>query len=185
MSKTPNKLPSVDAALPLLVHIVHHLRGTAEARKLASLDMGAAIQVFLQDSKVPTVGDWNAAIKAEAFDLVLNPFDLRADDGYRPAFLKGEESGFEWYLSQVATMAEMPERPAKPLIGNCDLRAQLCFTSYANEEAASAIAGAVLAKLSGGYYWDPETDDRFLQGDDAVAAARKIALERGSSPARK
>src|SRR5438128_1170303 len=139
--------------------------------------MGAAIQVFLRDSKVPTVGDWNAAIKTEGFDLVLDPFDLRTDDGYRPASLKGEESGFEWYLSQVAAMEEMPERSVKPFIGDCDLKAQLCFTSYANEETTSAIAGAVLAKLSGGYYWDPETDDRLLQGNDAIAAARKIADE--------
>ena len=141
--------------------------------------MGAAIQVFLRDSTVPTVGDWNAAIKAEGFDLVLDPFDLRTDACYRPASLKGEESGFEWYLSKVATKEEMPELPVKPFIGDCDLRAQLCFTSYAKEEVAAAIAGAVLAKLVGGYYWDPEIDNRFLQGDDAIAAAQKIAREKG------
>ena len=78
-------------------------------------------------------------------------------------------------------MEEMPESPVRPFIGDCDLRAQLCFTSYANEEVASAVAGAVLAKLTGGYYWDPETDTRFLQGDDAIAAARKIAKEKGCS----
>ena len=143
--------------------------------------MSTDIQVFLQDSRVPTADDWNAAIKTEGFDLVLDPFDLRADDGYRPAFLKGEESGFEWYLSKVATMEEMPGFPFKAFIGDCDLKAQLCFTSYANEEVASAIAGAVLAKLSGGYYWDPETDNRFLQGDDAIAAAWKIAKEKAGS----
>jgi hypothetical protein len=64
-------------------------------------------------------------------------------------------------------------------VGNCDLRAQLCFSSHANEETTAAIAGAVLAKWSGGYYWDPETDKRFLRGDDAIAAARKIAAKKG------
>jgi hypothetical protein len=143
--------------------------------------MSAAIQVFIRDSRVPTVADWNAAIMAEGFDLVLDPFDLRTDDGYRPASLKGEESGFEWYLSQVATSEELPAFPFKAFIGDCDLKAQLLFTSYANEDVASSIAGAVLAKLSGGYYWDPETDRRFLQGDDAIAAARKIVKGLGGS----
>jgi|ERR1043166_1078171 hypothetical protein len=141
--------------------------------------MGAAIQVFLQESRVPTVGDWNAAIKTEGFDLVLDPFDLRIDDGYRPAFLKGGESGFEWYLSQVEKVEDLSDCPFKAFVGDCDLRAQLCFCSYANEEVTSTIAAAVLAKLSDGYYWDPETDERFFRGNDAVAAARKIATERG------
>jgi hypothetical protein len=141
--------------------------------------MSAAIQVFLCDSKVPTVDEWNEAIKVEGFDLVLDPWDPRTDDGYWPAFLKGEESGFEWYLSSVAETEEAPDYPFKASVGDCDLRAQLCFSSYANEETTAAIAGAVLAKLGGGYYWDPETDKRFLRGDDAVAAARKIAAEKG------
>ena len=141
--------------------------------------MGAAIQVFLEESRVPTVVEWNAAIASEGFDLALDPFDLRTDDCYRPATLKARESGFEWYLSKVASMEETPELRVKGFIGDCDLRAQLCFTSYANEEVTAAIAAAVLAKLTGGYYWDPETDTRFLQDAAAIAAARKIAEARG------
>jgi len=143
--------------------------------------MGAAIQVFLQAANLPTVDAWNAAIKAEGFDMVLDPFDLRIDDGYRPAILSGEESGFEWYLSDVARLEELPKFPFKAHIGDCDLQALLCFTSYAHEDVTSSIAGAVLAKLSGGYYWDPETDNRFLRGDDAIAAARKMVREKGDS----
>lgn len=138
------------------------------------LIMSAAIQVFLRDAHIPTVNKWNAAIKAEGFDLILESFGLQSDDGYRPAMLKGEESGFEWCLSPVATAEEQPHFPFKLHIGDCDLRAQLCFTSYADEEKAAAIAGAVLAKMTGGYYWDAETDNRFLQGDAAIAAARKL-----------
>lgn len=136
--------------------------------------MSAAIQVFLRDANIPTVNVWNAATKAEGFDLILESFDLRSDDGYRPATLKGGESGFEWYLSPVATAEEQPQYPFKAHIGDCDLRAQLCFTWYADEEKAASIAGAVLAKLTGGYYWDAETDNHFLQGDNAIAAARKL-----------
>src|SRR2546425_10775574 len=103
--------------------------------------MGAAIQIFLRNERVPTLSDWNAAITAEGFDLVLEPFDLRTDDGYRPAMLKGQESGFEWYLSPVAKLEEEPGFSVKAHIGDCDLKASLCFTSQANEDVASAIAG--------------------------------------------
>lgn len=136
--------------------------------------MSAAINVFLRDAHVPTVNEWNAAIKAEGFDLILESFDLRSEDGYRPATLKGKESGFEWYLSPIATAEEHPQYPFKAHVGDCDLRAQLCFTSHAEEEKVASIAGAVLAKLTGGYYWDAETDNRFLQADEAIAAARKL-----------
>src|SRR6185295_16852600 len=120
--------------------------------------MGAAIQVFLRDKRLPTVAEWNAAIKAEGFDLVLDPFDIRTEDGYRPAMLHGQETGFEWYLSPIASLEELPGFPFKAHIGDSDLRASLSFSSQANEDVASAVAGAVLAKLSGGYYLDQETD---------------------------
>jgi hypothetical protein len=139
--------------------------------------MGDAIQVFLKAADIPTVDEWNSAIKAEGFDLILDLFDLRIDDGYRPAMLKGAESGFEWYLSPVATAEELPQFPFKAHIGECDFKAVLIFTSYADEDVAASIAGAVLAKLTGGYYWNPETENKFLQGNDALVAARKIVLE--------
>jgi hypothetical protein len=141
--------------------------------------MGATIQVFLSRSKVPTVDDWNAALQREGFDLVIDPFELLSDDGYCPAFLKGKESGFEWYLSEVSKSEKLPDHPFKAFVGNCDLRAQLCFTSQANEEVVSVIAGAVLAKLCGGFYWDPETDQRFLQNEEAISVARKLAAQKG------
>lgn len=121
--------------------------------------------------------EWNATIKAEGFELVLDAFNLRTDSGYRPAMLKGAESGFEWYLSPVAKAEELPQFPFKAHIGNADLKADLCFTSYADEDVTSAIAGAVLAKLTRGYYWNPEIDDHFYQGEDAIAAARLIVQE--------
>ncbi|MDB6027795.1 MAG: hypothetical protein JWM68_4018 [Verrucomicrobiales bacterium] len=139
--------------------------------------MSSAVQVFLHDARVPTVDEWNAAIKAEGFDLVLDSSDLRDDDGYLPALLKGQESGFEWYLSDVTTAEEDPQFPFKAFIGDCDRKAQLCFTSHADEDVTASIAGAVLAKLTGGYYWDPETDRKFLRGEEAIAAARTAVKE--------
>ena len=128
---------------------------------------------------MPSVDAWNAAIRSEGFDVVLDSFDPLTDDCYRPAYFKAEESGFEWCLSAGARLSEVPGYPFKAFIGDSDVRAELCFTSYANEAVTSAVAGAVLAKLSGGYYWDPETDKRFLRHDDAISAARRLANERG------
>jgi hypothetical protein len=141
--------------------------------------MGAAIEVFLRNEKLPTVDVWNAAIAAEGFDVILDAFDPRSNDGYWPASLNGNESGFEWYLSEVAQMEEVPAYPFKGFVGDCELRGQLCFSSHADEEAAAAIAGAVLAKLSGGYYRDAERDGRLLEGADAIAAAWKIVSAKG------
>src|SRR5260221_13372798 len=101
--------------------------------------MSAAIQVFLRDASVPTVDDWNAAIKAAGFDLVLDPFNLRTDAGYRPAMLKGEESGFEWYLSPTTEITESTEFPFKSQIGDSNLAALLCFGSRGDEGAAPSI----------------------------------------------
>ena len=131
--------------------------------------MGAAIEVFLHEVDIPTVDEWNAAIKAEGFDLVLDPFDTRCSDfGYEPAALKGEESGFEWYLTPVAKAEEVPRFPFKAHIGDCDLKADLCFTSYADEDVASSIAGAVLAKMTGGFCRGLD-EVHILQGDDAIS----------------
>jgi hypothetical protein len=139
--------------------------------------MGAAVQVFFRNSALPTVDAWNAAIKAEGFDLVLDTFDLREDSGYLPALLKGEETGFEWYLSPVSDAEELESEQQRPDLGDCDTKAALCFTSYADEDVAASIAGAVLVKMIGGFYWDPETDDRFFHGREAIPVARKAVHE--------
>ena len=107
----------------------------------------------------------------------ISPVWLPPDVGVvvrHPAMLQGEESGFEWYLCSVARAEELPEYPFKEHFGDAELKADLCFTSYADEDVTSAIAGAVLAKLTGGYYWDPGIENRFLQGDDAIDAAWRM-----------
>src|SRR6185503_1171268 len=131
--------------------------------------MSTAIQVFLPDTRLPTVEEWNAAIKAEGFDLALNPFNPRKDNGYRPALIHGEDSGFEWYLSTVMELKRSPDFPFAAEIGNCDVQASLVFGSRADEAAAASVAGAVLAKLAGGCYHDAEGSGGLLRGDEAIA----------------
>jgi hypothetical protein len=116
------------------------------------------------------VDAWNEAIKAEGFDLMLDPFDLRGDDGYRPAIMKGQETGFMWFLLKVARLED--EDWFKGQIGDADLRADLDTTAPEDEEVAAKIAGAVLAKLTDGYFYDAEADGPFHQGDAAIDVAR-------------
>ena len=135
--------------------------------------MGSAIKVFLQRSRLPTVEAWNAAIKAAGFDLVLDLADLREDDGYLPATWEGAESGFEWYLAPVADLEVAPPGDT----ASADVEASLCFTSQAAEDVVSCVAGAVLAKMSDGFYWDPETEPQMHRGDAAILAAQKIVQD--------
>jgi hypothetical protein len=135
--------------------------------------MGSAIKVFLQKSRLPTVEAWNAAIRAAGFNLVLDQFDLREDDCYRPAIWEGEESGFEWYLASVAGLEVAPPGDT----GSADVEASLCFTSQAAEDVVSCIAAAVLAKMTDGFYWDAETEVQMHRGDAAILAAQKIVRD--------
>jgi hypothetical protein len=135
--------------------------------------MGSAIKVFLEESRLPTVEAWSAAIKAAGFDLVLDPADLREDDGYLPAMWEGEESGFEWYLAPVADLEVAPPSDT----ASADIQASLCFTSQAAEDVVSCVAAAVLAKMTGGFYWDAETEAPMHRGDAAILAAQKIVQD--------
>ncbi len=139
--------------------------------------MSATIQVFLKSEKLPTVAEWNAAIKAQCFDVVLDPFDPRKDNGYRPAMLKDAESGFEWFISPVTATEVAEMYPDSPQLAGCDLQADLSFSTQADEDVTTIIAAAVLASMTGGYFANTETDTRVLSGNEALAAAREEVLQ--------
>jgi hypothetical protein len=119
---------------------------------------------------LPTVEQWNTAIKAEGFDLVIDPFDLREDDGYRPGLLRDEESGFEWFLGPVA---EEYESLSRSELGSSNMEASISYASYADEEIAAVIAAAVLTKITDGYYVNNDQDGVLYRQDAALAIARK------------
>ncbi len=139
--------------------------------------MSATIQVFLKNDKLPTVADWNAAIKAQGFDAVLDPFDPRKDDGYRPAILKDAESGFEWLISPVTATEVAEMYPDSPQLAGCDLQADLSFGTRADEDVTTIIAAAVLASMTGGYFANTETGTCVLSGNEALAVAREEVLQ--------
>jgi hypothetical protein len=150
----------------------------AELLSLGGISFMGAIQVFLRNEKLPSVETGNEAIKAEGFDLVLDPFDPRTEDCFRPAILKGQETGFEWFLLAVAEIQEDQYYQVRNRVEDCDLRADLDAASPADEEVAAKIAGAVLAKITGGFYLDAEGSNLvFRRGDAAVEVARKAMCE--------
>ena len=133
--------------------------------------MGSAIKVFCKRSSLPSVESWNAGLKTHGFDLVLDPFEPQVDDGYRPAIWEGQESGFEWYLSD--DLSQAPSEVASA----ADVQASLCFTSQAAESVVSCVAAAVLAQITGGFYWDAETEMRTHRDQSAIEAARGIVQD--------
>ena len=55
--------------------------------------MSMELHVFLRDSSVPTVGEWQQAIREAGFDLLLdNGLRLREDTGFSPAVYRGRKA---------------------------------------------------------------------------------------------
>ena len=51
------------------------------------------LHVFLRDSSVPTVGEWQRAIREAGFDLLLDTsLRLREDTGFSPTVYRGREA---------------------------------------------------------------------------------------------
>src|SRR5690349_8616815 len=69
--------------------------------------MSMELHVLLSTPEVPTVAEWQAAIQARGFDLMLDPnLNLQADAGFTPAAYKGQETGFEFDLSPASDIAD-------------------------------------------------------------------------------
>src|SRR5947209_2062371 len=61
--------------------------------------MSIEVHVLLPDRRVPTVAEWQQAIREAGFDLRLDSsLRLREDTGFRPAIYRDRETGFEFDL---------------------------------------------------------------------------------------
>src|ERR1700760_3754018 len=101
-----------------------------------------AISVLFHQAALPTVDQWNDALRAEGFDLVIDTFDLQQEDGYRPAMLCDQETAFDWTLQPIDLNSEDPECASiiRPKLGDRDIIADLDGTQEI-EEVAGRIAG--------------------------------------------
>ena len=134
------------------------------------------LHVFLRDSSVPTVGEWQRAIREAGFDLLLDTsLRLREDTGFSPTVYRGREAGFEfdlWPASEIA--ATYPDAASR--IGERDMAANFRWGSDLTECAAAVIAAAVLARLTDGVFFDPQ-EGELASGDEAIEMARQEAQE--------
>jgi hypothetical protein len=136
-----------------------------------------AITVFFHRAAIPSVHQWNDALRAEGFDLVIDPFDLLQEDGYRPAMLCGHEVAFDWLFYKSFDLDEEDAPFISPHIGDRDVRTDLDGKEE-GEELAGRIAGAVLAKITNGLYWDREQSTIVvLPGNAAVEVAKKALAD--------
>lgn len=132
--------------------------------------MSVHLDVFLKRSKLPTFAAWSEAIAKESFPLSFSQsVDLTQHVGYLPAAYQGEESGFEFSVSDIAESDELPD-PVRSLSPDAD--AVAAFRFHETHECLSATAAAaVMAHITDGVFFDPQ-DGRAFQGKEALAEAR-------------
>ena len=133
--------------------------------------MSIELYIFLPDSSVPTVQDWQDAISAAAFPLVLDrDIDLPSHRGFLPAKYKGKDTGFEFYLDAASDIVgTYPHVAAK--LGPRTECATFRWGSDLLEMCAALSATASLAKLTNGLYFYPD-DDIIYEADEALIATR-------------
>ncbi len=134
--------------------------------------MSILLHIFLHDSRIPSRDVWQRAIEQLGFPVVLDSaFDVRRDKGFRPATLRGEETGFEFYLEPAADVASYYAHIASQ-VSDRDQCATFRWAGDSDECASAISAAAALAKLADGVYFYPD-DNLLLDADGAVETARK------------
>ena len=138
--------------------------------------MSMEMHVFLQQSKVPSVDQWQKALKDSGFGLTLDRrLSIQTNTGYSPAVYKGIKTGFEFHLSPASEITETYENVADN-IGSRELSANFVWGGDLRECVAAVIASAILAAVADGVLYDPQ-EGLFFKGDEAIAMARQIIEE--------
>lgn len=132
--------------------------------------MSVDLEVFLERSKLPSLGEWAQAISSEGFSLAFpEPVDITKHTGYLPAILGAEESGFEFFVSDLNEPDDLPEDVGEML---STANASANFNCHGMDEIlAATAAAAVLAHLTDGVVFDPQGGG-VLRGQEAIARAK-------------
>lgn len=133
----------------------------------------------LGNRRLTTVGEWQAAIRAIGFDLVLDSeADRRVDDlgGHLPAHREGQEAGFECCPVGTDDAAETVEMdPDTDFGGPWTCALDFRFVGFANACGVN-IAGAAYAHVTGGIFYEGEGGDLY-DAQAAIAFARTTEIE--------
>jgi hypothetical protein len=127
--------------------------------------MSVDLTVYLRRSAMPTPSAWQDAITASGLPVELDTdFDPDTFSGFLPCMIRGAASGFEYFADELSAddAAEL-EAPK-----GSDFSVTLVTHSDLKEFACSAVAAGVLAKVSGGLLFDPQSGDS-IPADEALA----------------
>ena len=133
---------------------------------------------ILSKHPLATVGDWQAAIDAAGFKLFLDDDAQRPISdlgGHLPAAWEGREAGFECYPGDVEAADFAEDCEVMAVGGPWSHVLDIHYVGFANS-AGVAIAGAVYAHATGGFFWEGEGGER-VDADVALAYARRIEGE--------
>src|SRR5688500_1690911 len=125
--------------------------------------MSTDLNVFLKGAKIPTAAQWTSALAAAGFKIRIDEkLDVARHSGYLPVEFDGEESGFELTWSD---------------------RGASFRCSGQDEIRAASAAAAVLARLTEGTVYDPQTD-RSVSAPEAIPWCLEIHRRLGPPEAR-
>jgi hypothetical protein len=139
--------------------------------------MSVDIQVFLHESALPTRQQWQSAIQAAGHNFVFDDFSPAEQTGFLPTRLDNIECGFEYSFNLV------DDDEFEDLISVIGDRRQVAtFTWHSNmlEMRAAQIAASVLADISRGLFYDPQSGN-YAEGSAAyslMADEREAERER-------
>ena len=160
--------------------------------------MSVSLEVLLMRETLPTRDAWQQAILAEGIDLRLDDFDTSSHTGSLPCKLNGRDCGFEYYFGQAepfateepvpkanvgwwarlfgrtgAVVREEPDEADRLqiAIGDNDHCSEFVFRSSIDDGRAAAFAAAVLAQMTDGYFYDPQSGE-LTAGKEAVALVK-------------
>lgn len=138
----------------------------------ASKELEMAMELWvLSDKKLSSIAEWQLAIDVEKFPLVLSD-EVSFDkiDGYLPARLRGQPTGFEcghWAAAQF--MRDMSKVDFGRAWNNV---LAIRWGANFNELRAAWIAGSAYARAADGIVFDDQ-EGKIRNAPEAVATARR------------
>jgi hypothetical protein len=130
--------------------------------------MSVELAVYLRRERLPTRDVWQRAIEAEGIDLKLDNVDTTTHTGFWPTKLGNAECGFEYWFDRLEN-----QEPDEILqnIGDRDHRASFVWHSSLDDGRAAAFVAIVLAKVSDGVLFDPQSGEMTI-GANALDTVR-------------
>jgi hypothetical protein len=134
-----------------------------------------SMSMYVLHEVIPNRAEWQAAITAAGFDLILDPsLDTKLNTGFLPARYNDIDTGFEFDVSDLpdsvpeyleSSQADDPRRLSANFRWGGDILEMCC----------AFAAAAALAKLTNGVLYQGG-DGSMSVGDDAIVAAKAELL---------